>query len=306
MNRQPLVSLVILTWNRKEDTIETLQKLRDQTYRDFEIVVVDNNSTDGVDDVIEKEFPDIRLIRLPKNLGVAGGRNVGIKNTRGKIVVFLDNDAIMAPDALEIFLTEFSSAPEIGVVTAKIMNFYTGEISPTDWLHPYNYIPNSERSFFSPIFVGCCSALRKEIFEKIGFFPDDFFRQDEEIDLCVRLMDAGYRIKYCPNIVVYHKQSLAQRSLPFQFYNSTKNNLSVVWKYLPFMLALKQTAVRLFVLGVRGIQKGYFLAYLRGVAGFAVSLPGIIRKRKCIKAETLKEVRRLWRDGDKLIYRLLW
>lgn len=300
------VDIVVLSWNRKDDTLETLRSLKQQNYPDFNITVVDNNSSDGVADAIEQEFSEVNLIRLPKNLGVAGGRNVGIKNCTGDIVFFLDNDALLASDALSRCVEELEKNPKIAVVTGKVVNYFTNTILDTDWVHPYDKGQFSDTSFFTPIFNGGCHAIRREVVELVGDFPDDFFRQDEEIDLCYRIIDAGYVIKYCPDIVMYHKLSPIQRSHSLQFFNSTKNNLVVVWRYLPIDLAAWQTLVRVLVLGVRALQKGFLLAYVKGLVLFVLQFPSIVKNRRPIKPGTVTNIRELWLKSNKPIYRLLW
>lgn len=306
MDEQPLISVVMLTWNRKEDTIENLTALRGQTYRNFEIVVVDNNSTDSVDKVIESDFPEVRLIRMPRNFGVALGRNIGIKNAKGRYIFLLDNDGILDNNALAVCAEAFRREDRLAVLTGKVINFHLKRMSDSDWVHPVDKAAWADREFDSPVFAGGCCCLSREVLDQVGLFPEDFFRQDEEIDLCYRVLDAGFRIKYTPGIVFHHKQSPTQRSLPFQYYNTTKNNLSVVWRYLPLPLAIKQTGIRLYVLAVRGAQKGFLFAYLKGCWGFLIAFPGILASRKSISSETVEIVGRLWGQSGKPIHRLLW
>src|SRR4051794_19397133 len=93
MNTEPTVSVLIVNWNRQDYIKETLSQLRKQPYPGMEILVVDNGSTDGTQDMITSEFPEVRLLRLEKNVGQCTGLNIGLENARAEIVISLDNDA---------------------------------------------------------------------------------------------------------------------------------------------------------------------------------------------------------------------
>src|SRR3989338_5143691 len=119
--KNPLVSVVILTWNRKDDLIETITELRKSSYASIEVIVVDNGSEDGTPAVIKERFPDVVFVRLEKNTGIAG-YNIGMKKARGDYVVLLDSDSFPERNAIERMLKIFESDNKIGAVAFDVHN----------------------------------------------------------------------------------------------------------------------------------------------------------------------------------------
>ena len=121
----PLVSVVIITWNRKDDVLEGVQSIYEQNYQNVEIVVVDNGSTDGTADALAQGFPGVKIVGLDRNTGVSEGRNLGVAAAKGDIIFFLDSDASLGNDTLSDIVHKFQHDPTIGVITCKILNPYT-------------------------------------------------------------------------------------------------------------------------------------------------------------------------------------
>jgi len=114
--QNPLVTVNILSWNRKEDLRESLIELKKTTYPNIELIVVDNASTDGSPEMVEREFPYVKLIKMPKNIGIAGW-NIGFEKANGKYIMVLDDDSYPAPDAIELMVEEFEKADEdVGII----------------------------------------------------------------------------------------------------------------------------------------------------------------------------------------------
>lgn len=269
---QALISIIILNWNRKSDIEDTLRGLRDQTYSNYEVIIIDNGSTDGSQQMIAQKFPEYRLINLPRNLGCEEGFNVGIVNANGSIIVFLDNDALLESDALERMINEFENDPSLGIIDPLILNYYSREIT------------NAPQYWPLKMFTGCAAAVRKEIFDKTGLRPEKYFIYASEPDVCIRALDAGYGIKHCPDIVAFHKESPEKRlSSKFYFY-STRNILWLIWKYYPFLPAINETLFHLMVNMIRSLRQMAFHYYLAGVLDAIIKAPVILyKKRKPLK-----------------------
>ena len=207
-------SFIIVTRNRKDDLAEALASILRQRYVPIDVIVVDNASTDGTSEVFGRgEFGNsaIRYVRLEENRGVSGGRNAAIQQAQGTVIIALDDDAVLRDqDATGRVVDFFRSNPDVGILASKVVNYYTGKLQ-------VNAFPcraksaNPDIQFETTWFIGAGHAIRREVFDKIGLYRDFFPWGSEELDLSFRALDAGYRIMYFPQLVVYHKQSPAAR-----------------------------------------------------------------------------------------------
>ena len=118
-----MISVIIVNWNKADLLDNCLKSLQKQTYKDFEVIVVDNGSTDGSVDLIKKVYPEVRLILLPENRGFSIGNNTGIKNSTSEYIALLNNDAEAHPEWLERMYLALKSNPNIGFCTSKILNY---------------------------------------------------------------------------------------------------------------------------------------------------------------------------------------
>lgn len=258
-----LVSVIILSWNRKNEILKTLEDLKRQTYKNFEIIVVDQVSTDGTLEAIEELFSDAKIIRLHKNFGVPGGRNIGIANAKGNILVFLDNDASLNERALEIVVKRFSMEDSLGIIGFKILNATTGKLDLSSWAYQKVKIKDEDMEFRTYSFCGGASAIKKGVFEKVGYYWDELFWGWEEIELSIRVLDAGYAILYLPSIIVNHrisKENKTNRNLAECI--RLKNSLWVLWRCMPIAYSLKESLIRVPAYFVKAIRYRCFLKML--------------------------------------------
>ncbi len=189
----PLVSVNILSHNRKEELRNTLIKVFEQNYKNIEVIVVDNASTDGTLEMIKSEFPKVNLIELKKNIGIAGW-NKGFEVTKGKYVLVLDDDSYPYSVTIEKALIFFEKNKSVSIIAPKIINNKLGLVETKSF---------KEKPFF---FVGCGAFLRREVYKKIGGFNELIFIYLHELEYCARCYDSGFDIKYIPEIIVYHEQ----------------------------------------------------------------------------------------------------
>ena len=214
----PLVSIIILTNNALGYITDCLESVRKSNYPDYEIIVVDNNSKDGTPELISQKFPQIKLILSQKNLGCAGGNNLGFKQARGEILFFLDDDTTVHPELIKVIVQALESSPKIGIVGPKIysMNepdkilFAGGKIN---WLKGDSYVlgrdlRDKELSNDSQkevdFITGCALMVKREVINKIGLFSGVYFAFYEDTDFCQRAKKAGYKIIYLPFGGVWH------------------------------------------------------------------------------------------------------
>jgi len=211
------VGIVLLNWNGWEDTCACLTSLRRLRYDDFEIIVVDNGSSDNSPAHIRRMFPEARIIQAGKNLGFAGGCNRGIRHAlsqRCDFVWLLNNDTTVDPQALQALVTKADSAPDIGAVGSAIycmddarrlqawggghINFWLGR--SRHFLRP---APDDSIDFIT----GASMLITRDAIQSIGLLDEKFFMYWEDADYCFRLREAGWKIGVAGESRVLHKGS---------------------------------------------------------------------------------------------------
>ena len=241
---QPRISIVIITYNRPGDMMELARNiaLLEDLHLLSDIVIINNQSTESYKEVeqfiqLNSQLP-FRYEIAPENLGVSRGRNFAINKSSGDILVFLDDDALFQNrDALAKVVQIFSEnkdSREVGAASFKVFYQSTMELQQTAFPHKQFEQRKHLHHFETAYFVGCAHAIKKVVFEKTGFYPENFFYGMEEYDLSYRILDSGYGIVYDDRIVILHKESPTGR-LP----NKEKlrgmwvNKSKVAYKYLP-------------------------------------------------------------------------
>jgi GT2 family glycosyltransferase len=225
-DREPLVSILVVTWNRRAELERSLRSALVQTYPFTELVVVDNGSTDGSAEHVAVTFPGARLVRLPANVGCPSGRNAGFTHCRGKYIYQLDDDGWLQEDAVERAVMRAEADDRIAVVMSQVRE--------TDEEGRMRVRPAGTEPRFVFTFSGGCSMLRRAALEEVGPYPDDFFRQGEEADLALRIYDRGYTCVFEPTSVMYHRPSPLGRSpnatLRYSLRNTNKTGLRL-WPF---------------------------------------------------------------------------
>jgi len=241
MQKSPDISIVLLNWNGMEDTLACLDSLRSLTFTNYNIIVVDNGSTDGSVHEIKTNFPDLTVIETGQNLGYAEGNNVGIRYALehdAEFIFLLNNDTIVAPDVLDQLANAALQNPDAGVFGATL--FYMDK-PDTVWFagaqwnaqklvfdFPYQdqTLPNNINTATD---YACGAALffRAEVAHSIGLLDARFFLVWEESDWCLRATRAGYGCKQVPTAYVWHKvgASFSGESSPLRQYFSFRNRL---------------------------------------------------------------------------------
>ena len=220
----PLASIVILGWGGEPYISACLEALRRQTYPSFEIIVVDNHSPDRTAEIVECDFPEVKLIRTGRNLGVAGGNNVGLRAARGQICILINADVEPYTDWLEHLVGAMQSDPAIGIAGAKLLypdgtiQFAGGRIEPPrgysyhlGWHEP----DKGQRDRFGDVdFVtGASLAITQQALSEIGYEDERFYPIDyEDPDMSYRARAAGYRVVLVPEAVAIHHESSTSRA----------------------------------------------------------------------------------------------
>lgn len=213
----PKVSIIVLNWNGKKFLRNCLDSLQKITYSSFEIIVVDNNSKDGSQKFVKKNYKKVILMENKENYGFAKGNNIGFRASAGDYILILNNDTIVTPGFLDSLMKDFEDNPEIACLQPQIIlsekkQFLDGVgafLTFTGFLYHFGYLKdrmqpkyNKKMKIFSA--KGACMLLRRKAIEKVGLFDEDFFIFFEETDLCFRLWLAGYVVMYEPKSIIYH------------------------------------------------------------------------------------------------------
>lgn len=246
----PFVSIIIVNWNANDYIKQCLDSLLSQTYTNFEIIVVDNASTDGSVNIIKQNYPQITLIENKINLGFAQGNNIGIEKSRGELIALFNPDAVAEKDWLKILVSVMKHSDNIAGVTGKI--YYLGDKYGKNavfctWpkIDPYSANPtnfyNGEPISAVDYLSGAAAVLKKDILDKIGLFDTKYFLYFEETDLCARIIRAGYTFLYVPTAIAWHAVSPLSNSNN-KIYYMERNRFRFALKnfdskYIPIFIA---------------------------------------------------------------------
>ncbi|MCB0208672.1 MAG: glycosyltransferase family 2 protein [Anaerolineae bacterium] len=294
MANPPQVSIVIPNWNTQRWLPGCLDALKAQTFDDFEIIMVDNGSTDDSVVFIQQNYPHVRVIGLPENRGFAVAVNTGIKASQSEYIVLLNVDTVPRPCWLEkLVQTAEQNPPEIGFLASKMLNLENPEVVD-DAGDSFSWYGSSWKRgkgepadrYTQPVEVlsACAGAAlyRRSFFETVGLFDEDFTSYLEDIDLGLRGQLLGYRCLYVPEAEVLHQGQGAEIPRPRYVTYSTRNRLMILAKNIPLLLLIKHSPMLLFG------QFYFFLVYkkpyysLTGYAAFLRALPATLQKRRAI------------------------
>lgn len=311
----PTFSILIVNYNGKQHLEECLGSVYGQSFKDFEVVMVDNASADGSVEWVKERFPEVKVVVSRTNLGFAGGNNLGLPHCSGRWIFFLNNDTRIAPDALAELDAHAKSAPKTRVFACFLLNYKdpskvdsAGDTIYT-WGPTFSWTGYPAAKFTSPrqVTSACAGAAvyHRDVLDRIGGFDEDFFLNFEDVDLSLRARHAGENILFLPSVKVYHKGSASlggKKSRTSLFY-SERNFLAMVLKnfplpnlirFLPALLFIKAGSLRTCV--KYGCAEAWFKANLEALR----LLPGMLAKRRAIQETSVlggREFARLLRKS---------
>lgn len=237
------VAIIILNWNGKEDTLECLASVMQLDYPNYEVVVVDNGSSDGSAEVIASQYPDVTVLQTGKNLGYAGGNNVGIRwalNHNSDFVLVLNNDTVVAKDMLSHLVKAALLDDRIGLLGPT--NYYYSEPS-TVWAvgamltdpreNGYKILGDGDADSSWKIatqvdaLVGSAMLIKASVLRELDLFDEKFFLCWEEYDFSARAHNIGYKCYFVPAAKIWHKvgSSLGKKESPLRIYFNVRNRL---------------------------------------------------------------------------------
>jgi len=243
----PSASVIIPNWNGLALLRPCLDSLRQQTYQDFETIVVDNASADDSVSIVARDYPEVRVLALTHNGGYSGGCNAGARVARGDILVFLNNDIEADAHWLEELLAALARHEDAGSAASRMMLYDRRDtVHSAGDLYRRNGLPDS-RGVWQPygppydqetwVFGGCGGAVafRRSVLDRVGCFEERFFMYCEDVDLNWRAQLSGYRCIYVPRAVIYHHLSATGGGKLASYYVG-RNTLWVIARDYPTCL----------------------------------------------------------------------
>jgi len=294
----PLVSLIVLNWNGEsiiEECIESLQKLH---YKNIEIIVVDNASSDRSLAILDS-IKNIMVIKNKTNAGYAGGNNIGFSFAKGTYVATINNDIVVEPSWLDPIIPLFEINPAIGIIGGRQMNYF--DRSKIDALysflhHSMIFFQEAFRDTYNPdqfggnplqvlSVSGAATIYRKQLIDELGGFDESLYAYHEESDLCMRAFLTNWKCVFVPTAVAYHRRSVSfNRIKPTMIYYQTRNRVWFIYKYSTLGAILKNlfwllvTELRIF--RVFTFRDRAFFSYARGLWDGFFALPRFRAVRK--------------------------
>ena len=284
---EALLSIITINYNGLDDTCSLIDTIPFDDYP-LEVIVVDNASRDDEATIIEHRYPQVRVIRSNKNLGFAGGNNLGIRAAKGQFLFFVNNDTVFFREGkvkvnLQALVNRFASSSKIVAICPKIRFFwddapiqfagYTPLSSITMRNSAIGYDEQDHGQYNTahptPYAHGAAMMVKREVIAQVGMMPECYFLYYEELDWSIMIRRAGYEIWYDPTVTVFHKESRATgQSSPLRMYYMTRNRLLFVKRnYSGF----KGLCSKLYLIGIVA-PKDMLLSLLHGKLRHALSV----------------------------------
>jgi GT2 family glycosyltransferase len=276
--------------------------LQRQSAEDFEVILVDNGSTDGSQEFVRGSFPEVRMLELGENQGFTGACNAGYAVSKGEFIFLLNNDTEVDSGWIEAVVDIFRRIPEVGIVASKILLFdrrdhfhAAGDYYRLDGLPGNRGVWQQDLGQYEreePVFGACggAAAYRRTMTEEIGFLDDRFYFSCEDVDIAWRAQLTGWKVMYSPNAVVYHKLKGSSGGGPISSYYDGRNFLYLIWKNYPTSLlrlhwrSILRGQLKISSEALRAWRGAAARARLRGQLAGLIGLFRMLPSRKLIQA----------------------
>ena len=280
------ISVVIVGWNAKRYLELCLESVADSApRRSMEIIVVDNNSSDGSAELIEARFPQVKVIRGKENLGYPRGCNVGIQESQGRYIALVNPDVQVLPGCLDSLAEFLDGNPTVGMVGPRVFNPDMSQQStcrrfPTLWNNfcsaaglsgrfrksrvfagEHMFYFGHDRTLAVEVLVGCFWMVRRDALDEVGLFDEALFMYGDDVDWCRRAWKTGWKVVFCPDAQAIHDRGSITAPYPVRFALAQQNSVLYYWSKYHTTVA---------VLGIRSILVFHHcLRYVSAVVGQA-------------------------------------
>lgn len=290
-------SVIIPNWNGRKFLRSCLSSLEEQTFKDFEVIVVDNGSTDGSVDFIKKNFPKVKILELNKNIGFSPAVNLGIQQAEGKYIILLNNDTKADQNCLRYLVQAADQHPEVGMVAAKLLNFYNPKVidSAGDFIDAVGHAnnigfgqkdgPEFKREGYVFLVCGGGALFKRHMLDKVGLLDEAFFAYFEDVDLCLRAQLQGFKGWYEPKALIYHiHKATSARVKALAEYLQFRNMTMTIIKNFPGSLLIKDLNwLKIFLVNINTVRflasEGYLKEAIRAEFYILLNLPKLLVKR---------------------------
>lgn len=247
-----VASVIIPNWNGKHLLKTCLSSLENQTFSNFETIVVDNGSTDGSIECIKRYFPKVKIVALDKNYGFAKAINEGIRKSHSEYLVLINNDTEVDEKCLYYLIQVARKHKEVGFIATKMLNFFKRDVvdSAGDYIDEVGHAnniglgkkdgPKFKKGGHLFLVTGGGSLFKREVFDKVGLFDENYFAYMEDVDLCLRAQLMGFKGWYEPKAVIYHiHKATSSKNKALLEYLQFRNMTQTIIKDFPTKILLK-------------------------------------------------------------------
>jgi GT2 family glycosyltransferase len=253
MEELPLVSIIIVNYNGKSHLEKCLSSLTKSRYQRFEVILVDNNSTDSSVEFVQKNYSFVDIIKLDKNYGFAEPNNIGAKNAKGELLLFLNNDTITTPDSIMELVNVAKEDPDISIFQSLLLKPDGSVDSSGDFMDLYGraYSSRERVEAIRPILSarGASMMARKKVFWDLGGFDKNYFVSFEDVDMGLRAWICGFKVVLVPKSIVYHLGGTTIQKLNSLIsFHGVKNTLILRLTNFEITFAIKSISVLFFVI----------------------------------------------------------
>ena len=279
----PELSIITVNYNGFADTVQLIESIQTHLAIPYELIVVDNGSMADEADMLKHQFPNIKVIRSDRNLGFAGGNNLGIEHATADFLLFINNDTYVKDNSFIHLVERMKKEPILGGISPKILFADQEKLIQFAGYTPLSSITLRNRligfkekdtgqydhPISTPYLHGAAMLIRREAIEKVGGMPEIYFLYYEELDWSVQLRRAGYRLEYNPAAVVCHKESssVGQES-PLKAFYMTRNRLLFAKRNLSSFHRFLSIAYQISL----ALPKRVFHCLLKGNPDLAVAM----------------------------------